>query len=311
SRGFTYYYLHLPPRSFSQSTKYILFLHGWPSIAQEWHNQIEHFHSLGYGVLAPDLLGSGRSSRPTDIKKYGLKDMASDIIEVLKHEKISKVYGVGHDWGSHLLGRLAVYHQEMIEKLCFIAVGYCPPGQPINLDTVNEITLQKLGYEIFGYQVFFTRNRNAEKILNDHKDSMMSLIYPADPGLWKTDLAPLGALENWLKNDRQADWADFLTEAANNTTNDLGGIPNLNWYKANALNYNYEAEKDLDSEKKFLPQSTLFLSCSKDLIALPHLQISAMEEWVPKLRTEEMNTAHWAMLEAPQRVNEALEKFFN
>ena len=41
---------------------------------------------------------------------------------------------------------------------------------------------------------------------------MMSLIYGADPTLWKEHLGPLGALEKWLDSDRHAEWAPFLTE---------------------------------------------------------------------------------------------------
>jgi soluble epoxide hydrolase / lipid-phosphate phosphatase len=168
SRGFEYFYLHTPPSPSSSSAKYVLFLHGWPSVSHEWHYQIDHFRRLGYGIIAPDLLGSGRTSRPTEPEKYLLKDMAKDVIEILNHENIARVDAVGHDWGSHLLGRVAVYFPERLGRICFIAVGYRPPGAPTNLDAINEMTAQKLGYAIFGYQVFFTQDEKAEAILNQH-----------------------------------------------------------------------------------------------------------------------------------------------
>ena len=168
SRGYTYFYLHSSPAQSSLPAKYVLFLHGWPSVSHEWHHQIDYFSKLGYGIIAPDCLGSGRTSRPKEPEEYVLKDMAKDVIDILDHEKITQVYGVGHDWGSHLLGRLAVYFPKRFEKICFIAVGYRAPGAPINLDAVNEMTAQKLGYSIFGYQVFFTRNEKAEAVLNQH-----------------------------------------------------------------------------------------------------------------------------------------------
>jgi soluble epoxide hydrolase/lipid-phosphate phosphatase len=180
SRGFTYNYQHFPPTVLDG--KYVLFLHGWPSVANEWHNQIDHFRKLGWGVVAPDLLGSGRTSRPTEVDKYILKDIAKDVVEILDYENISKVNAVGHDWGSTLLSRLAVYHSERIDRLCFLTVGYRPPGTPFSLEAANKMATQKLGHTIFGYQEFFMRNEKSQKILNEHvSDQLVIKIFSVKP----------------------------------------------------------------------------------------------------------------------------------
>lgn len=166
TRGLTYNYQHHPPTQ--PGADYVLFLHGWPSAASDWHNQINHFRKLGWGVVAPDLLGSGRTSRPSAAGKYVLKDIAQDVLDILDHEKISAVHAVGHDWGSILLSRLATFYPERTLKLCFIAVGHRPPGSPFDLDAVNEMTRQKAGAALFGYQYFFMRNERAHDILNEH-----------------------------------------------------------------------------------------------------------------------------------------------
>ena len=36
----------------------IVFVHGWPSIAKTWKNQLETFASLGFRVIAPDMPGN-------------------------------------------------------------------------------------------------------------------------------------------------------------------------------------------------------------------------------------------------------------
>jgi soluble epoxide hydrolase/lipid-phosphate phosphatase len=95
SRDFVYNYVHIPP---ADAGKYILFLHGFPSSSYDWHHQIEHFSKKGYGVLVPDLLGFGGSSKPLELQAYKGKAMAQDVIEILKHEKIELVKGVAHDW---------------------------------------------------------------------------------------------------------------------------------------------------------------------------------------------------------------------
>ncbi len=166
SRGVTYHYQHFPPSL--PNGEYVLFFHGWPSAASDWHSQIDHFRRLGWGILAPDLLGAGRTSRPAEADKYVLKDMARDVVEILDHEKISKVHAVGHDWGSFLLSTFAVYYPERTNKLCFIAVGYRPPGVPFDIEAAHKVTTKIVGYPTFGYQTFFIQHEKAQELLNEH-----------------------------------------------------------------------------------------------------------------------------------------------
>lgn len=231
SRGLTYNYQHHPPTQ--PGADYVLFLHGWPSAANDWHNQVDHFRKLGWGVIAPDLLGSGRTTRPSEVDKYVLRDIAQDVLDILDHEKISAVHAVGHDWGSILLSRLATFHPERTIKLCFIAVGHRPPGSPFDLDAVNEMTREKVGAALFGYQYFFMRNERAQDILNEHvsgcavfgavdiqfynffvlqKDSFMSLMFGKDPSSWKHHFAPRDALQKFLESDQRDELASYLTK---------------------------------------------------------------------------------------------------
>ena len=102
SRSFTYSYIHIRPTTDSQSQTskpYLLFLHGFPSSSYDWRHQIPYFQQKGYGIIAPDLLGYGGSSKPLDVKAYMGKDMAKDVYELLKSEGIEEnVFGVAHDW---------------------------------------------------------------------------------------------------------------------------------------------------------------------------------------------------------------------
>jgi soluble epoxide hydrolase/lipid-phosphate phosphatase len=96
SRGLTYSYIHLPPRH--PTTQTILFLHGFPSTSRDWRHQISFFAEKGYGILAPDLLGFGETSRPRELEMYRAKAMAGDIIEIMVSEDVGVVVGVAHDW---------------------------------------------------------------------------------------------------------------------------------------------------------------------------------------------------------------------
>lgn len=108
NHALTYSYFFRPA---SADKPTVLFLHGFPSNAYEcWRYQIAFFANKGYGVLAPDLLGYGGTSKPKEVEAYAKSLMAGDIVEILKEEKIlntqgepPKVYAIGHDWYADFL----------------------------------------------------------------------------------------------------------------------------------------------------------------------------------------------------------------
>jgi len=77
--GLTYAYIHYPPSIEEKPT--LLFIHGFPATSNEWAPQIRHFRQLGYGILAPDCLGYGGSSKPLDVKLYGMF-VSEDLLEL-------------------------------------------------------------------------------------------------------------------------------------------------------------------------------------------------------------------------------------
>jgi soluble epoxide hydrolase/lipid-phosphate phosphatase len=118
-------------------------------------------------VLAPDLLGYGETDKPTSVSDYRGRKMAAEINELLDHVKFNQVHGVAHDWGSFLLSRLVNYYPQRLLSCSFLAVAYRAPGQSMNVDPINVITKQKLGYEMYGYWKFFERE-DAAQVIKDH-----------------------------------------------------------------------------------------------------------------------------------------------
>jgi pimeloyl-ACP methyl ester carboxylesterase len=161
--GVTYGYVYNRPVSLKPT---LLFLHGFPSAVYDWRHQISYFSNTGYGVMAPDLLGYGSSDKPLDIREYKGKKMASEIIEILDHENISKVHGVGHDWGSFLLSRLANYYPERFYSYAFLDIAYMPPGL-FDIEAAEADSIKQVGYERLGFWRFFMED-DAGEILKDH-----------------------------------------------------------------------------------------------------------------------------------------------
>ncbi|KAF8459845.1 Alpha/Beta hydrolase protein, partial [Gautieria morchelliformis] len=61
-----YHYHYHPAKSAGLPT--LLFLHGFPSTSGDWVCQVVYFSSKGYGVVAPDMLGYGGTSKPVDVE---------------------------------------------------------------------------------------------------------------------------------------------------------------------------------------------------------------------------------------------------
>lgn len=164
SSGHTYTYVYISAQT-DKST--ILFLHGFPSSSYDWRHQIAFFANEGYGVLAPDLLGYGGTSKPTSIDEYKTKKMVAEISEILDHEKLEYVHAVSHDIGSILLSRLANYLTQRLLSCTFLGVPYSRPGSHFDLDAVNAMTKNLHGKEKFGYLRFFIEDY-AGKLLDEH-----------------------------------------------------------------------------------------------------------------------------------------------
>ena len=148
--GASYSYIYKPAHA---SKPTVLFLHGFPCTSWDWHHQIDFFSKKGYGLVVPDLLGYGGSSKPDSPQEYSMMRIAADVIAILDHEKIGKVHSVGHDTGSIFQSRMVPYYPSRFLSLAFLAVPYAPPGgsRDIDIDSVNKISKEIFGYEVLGY----------------------------------------------------------------------------------------------------------------------------------------------------------------
>ena len=77
--------------------------------------------------------------------------------------------------GSSLLSRLWTNHPQYFSSLVFMAVPYQLP-LPLDLDAINDQTLQFFGYPIFGYWYFFNESSAADAIAQRVGVSMTSVV---------------------------------------------------------------------------------------------------------------------------------------
>jgi haloalkane dehalogenase len=110
----------------------VLFLHGEPTWSFLWRKVIPPVRDAGFRCIAPDLVGFGRSDKPTDIAFYSYErhvELAATLLEDLDLHEATMVV---HDWGGPIGLRLAVEHPERIERLVILDTGLFTGHQPMS-----------------------------------------------------------------------------------------------------------------------------------------------------------------------------------
>ena len=95
----------------------ILLLHGNPTSSYLWRNIIPHLSPHGR-VIAPDLIGMGRSDKP-DIP-YRFADHSRYLEGFIEAMDLKNVTLVIHDWGSGLGFHYASRHEDNVRGIAFM-----------------------------------------------------------------------------------------------------------------------------------------------------------------------------------------------
>jgi pimeloyl-ACP methyl ester carboxylesterase len=102
----------------------VVLLHGFPDSAELWRSQVAALAGAGHRVLAPDLRGYGRSSRPERVAAYGMPHLVGDVLAVLDAAGVARASLVGHDWGAVLAWSSALSAPDRVRRLVAVSVGH-------------------------------------------------------------------------------------------------------------------------------------------------------------------------------------------
>lgn len=105
----------------------ILMLHGEPSWSYLYRFMIPVCAQAGFRVIAPDLIGFGKSDKPADVADYSYQahmDWMREFVEALGLQEITLVC---QDWGSLIGLRLAAEQQGRFARIV-VGNGMLPTG---------------------------------------------------------------------------------------------------------------------------------------------------------------------------------------
>lgn len=128
----------------------VVLLHGFPNSSWSWH---EVWPLLGekYRLIAPDLIGYGRSDKPTDYE-YNVADQVDQVVRLLAHLGILRAHFICHSSSiavcQEMLSLIALEHEPdfpCMLSLCYLNGGLYPLQVP---STMEQRLVKTLGAEV-------------------------------------------------------------------------------------------------------------------------------------------------------------------
>jgi haloalkane dehalogenase len=105
----------------------VLLLHGEPSWSYLYRKMIPIIADAGHRVVAPDLIGFGRSDKPTEQSDYSYERHVGWITSFVEQLNLREVTYFGQDWGALIGLRVVAENPERFARVV-IGNGFLPTG---------------------------------------------------------------------------------------------------------------------------------------------------------------------------------------
>jgi len=288
----------------------VVLCHGFPELAYSWRHQVPALADAGYHVLAPDQRGYGASDQPEAIDAYDIHHLTDDLLGLLDEAGVEQAVFVGHDWGSMVVGQMALLHPDRVRGVVAMSVPLLPRGPmaPVSL-------MRNVFGDSFFYILYFQEPGVADADLGaDARETMTRML----AGLTVTEVNPeqvaglaspdgrgfvdrlpeVNELPDWLSQEELDHYVEVFTRT--------GFTGALNWYRN--FDRNWETTPQLDGVHVTMPSA--FITGSADPVNLMSPAM-VMDGHVLDHRGNTIveGAGHWVQQEAPDDVNAALLQF--
>ena len=116
-----------------QGDETVLLMHGEPSWSYLYRKMIPVFKDAGYRVVAPDLIGFGKSDKPANVDDYTYQSHMDWVTAWLRGLDLKNITMFCQDWGGLLGLRMAAENEERFARIAagntFLPTGDQAPGK--------------------------------------------------------------------------------------------------------------------------------------------------------------------------------------
>lgn len=159
--GLRGHYLDEGPRD---ADEVFLCLHGEPTWSYLYRKMIPVFTAAGGRVIAPDLLGFGRSDKPVDEDTYTFEFHRNYLLRLIEHLDLQNVTLVCQDWGGLLGLTLPQSMPERFKRLLIMNTGLLT--EPADYEAFNKWkkdVLEADGEPLDGFMQKYAPTLNVEE----------------------------------------------------------------------------------------------------------------------------------------------------
>ncbi|KAL6599829.1 hypothetical protein ACP70R_045480 [Stipagrostis hirtigluma subsp. patula] len=284
----------------------VLLLHGFPELWLSWRHQMAALAARGFRALAPDLRGYGDSDAPADPAAYSIFHIVGDLVALLDHLRLPKVFVVGHDWGALVAWHLCLFRPDRVRAVVNLGVPYFPRGpQPMTEafaalgDTFYIVQFQEPGRA----ERAFGRYDVATVLKKFYSIEIDELIAP--PGVEIIDFlqAPSSPLP-WISEEELGQYAEKFEKS--------GFTGPLNYYRM--LDTNWKLTAPWNGAKITVPAK--FILGEKDVglrsFGTEHyVKSGGLKGTVPDLEVAIIEGHHFLQQEKAERVNSEILSYFD
>lgn len=325
-----------------ESGPVVLLCHGFPESWHSWRHQMHALAEAGYRVVAMDMLGYGRSSKPLDASAYRVTEQVEICVGVVHALGETSAVIVGHDLGAPIAWTAAWTRPDVFRAVAGLSLPFgarglgCLPGNPFGERRPGEVSRELAGPGMMFYHEYFSLPGDvaANEAERDIGKWLLSTLYtlsadrPLPPELVGINLTALpdemlrglvraamavpegGALGAVLElPDQLPRWLsqeDLDAAVAELEYSGLRGP--LNFYRNGELDW--EGLSQFQGTPVTVP--ALFIGGDRDIVTIWSQEaIARAHEHVHDLRGKVIipNCGHWIMQEQPRAVNDALLSF--
>ncbi|THH32650.1 hypothetical protein EUX98_g1519 [Antrodiella citrinella] len=219
--------------------------------------------------------------------------------------------------GSYVVSRLANYFPDRFHAFAHFSVPFMIPDTTVTFEKTIAFLQALLGYDPYGYWWFFNEE-DADKVIAEHLDSYMSIVYVKDQSTWRELVCAQGALRPALLADYKSasGFASYMSDADIKIVTEtfrrdgLGGA--LCYYKATIAELNRLDEDAILPEQQLPPVSTpiYFGVGQHDVICTPKIgkMMFSLDPFKNHIITiKEYDGDHWLVISNGEEIARELD----